>query len=281
MANRFWVGGTATWDNTSTANWSTTSGGASGASVPGSADIAVFDSNSGAAVVTADSSLNGITLGGITFTGTGGFEGTLDFATNNPSLTITGSFSVTGSGIRTVNLGSGTFTLTGVNTNNWDATTVTNLTLDAGTSTIALTTGGAQGQTFAGGGKTYSTLSIGARSQIGRVNITGSNTFANLNISPTVVVGFAGATTTTITNAINWVGSSSALFYVDNSSSGSAATLSLSASPTAVQWGAFKGLTFSGVGSGFTATSSFNLGGVSGATISGPSTSSGARIIGG
>lgn len=43
MANRYWVGGTGTWDASSTANWSTTSGGASGASVPTAADVAIFD----------------------------------------------------------------------------------------------------------------------------------------------------------------------------------------------------------------------------------------------
>jgi hypothetical protein len=47
MATRYWVGGAGTWDTTSTANWSTTTGGASGASAPTSADIATFDANSG------------------------------------------------------------------------------------------------------------------------------------------------------------------------------------------------------------------------------------------
>ena len=42
MANRYWVGGTGTW-STSTANWSATSGGASGASEPTSADSVFFD----------------------------------------------------------------------------------------------------------------------------------------------------------------------------------------------------------------------------------------------
>lgn len=32
MANRYWVGGSGTWDNASTTNWSATSGGAAGAS---------------------------------------------------------------------------------------------------------------------------------------------------------------------------------------------------------------------------------------------------------
>ena len=52
MANRFWVGGSGTWDTTSTANWSATTGGASGASAPGAADVALFDANSGTGTVT-------------------------------------------------------------------------------------------------------------------------------------------------------------------------------------------------------------------------------------
>lgn len=45
MANRYWVGGTGTW-STATTNWSATSGGASGATAPSTADIAIFDSAS-------------------------------------------------------------------------------------------------------------------------------------------------------------------------------------------------------------------------------------------
>jgi len=52
MANRYWVGGTGTWDSSSTANWSGTSGGLGGASVPTSADDVYFDANSGGGVCT-------------------------------------------------------------------------------------------------------------------------------------------------------------------------------------------------------------------------------------
>lgn len=48
MANRYWVGGSGTWDATSTANWSETSGGAGGASAPTSLDDVYFDSGSDA-----------------------------------------------------------------------------------------------------------------------------------------------------------------------------------------------------------------------------------------
>lgn len=43
MADRYWVGGTGTWNTTSTTNWSASSGGASGASVPTVADNVFFD----------------------------------------------------------------------------------------------------------------------------------------------------------------------------------------------------------------------------------------------
>jgi len=46
MANRYWVGGGGTWSLSSTANWSATSNGASGASAPTSADDVYFDVNS-------------------------------------------------------------------------------------------------------------------------------------------------------------------------------------------------------------------------------------------
>lgn len=43
MPDRYWVGGTGTWSSTNTANWSATSGGAGGASVPTAADSVFFD----------------------------------------------------------------------------------------------------------------------------------------------------------------------------------------------------------------------------------------------
>lgn len=96
MANRYWVGGTATWDAVNTANWSASSGGASGASVPGAADVAFFDANSGAAVVTLGYSP---TMLRMVCTG---FTGTLDFGSNNISLSNNGSNIFLGSTTMTV-----------------------------------------------------------------------------------------------------------------------------------------------------------------------------------
>lgn len=46
MADRYWVGGTNSWTATNTSSWSATDGGASGASVPTSADNVFFTANS-------------------------------------------------------------------------------------------------------------------------------------------------------------------------------------------------------------------------------------------
>lgn len=49
---RFWVGGTGTWDASTTTHWSSTTGGSGGASVPTAADDVVFDASSGAGTAT-------------------------------------------------------------------------------------------------------------------------------------------------------------------------------------------------------------------------------------
>jgi hypothetical protein len=46
MADRYWVLGTGSWSSTNTVNWSTSSGGAGGASVPTASDNVFFDANS-------------------------------------------------------------------------------------------------------------------------------------------------------------------------------------------------------------------------------------------
>lgn len=84
MAARFWVtGGTGNWN--STTNWSATTGGASGASVPSTADTATYDASSGSGTATLDISPTVQTL---TMTG---FTGTLAFGTNTISLNSTGT----------------------------------------------------------------------------------------------------------------------------------------------------------------------------------------------
>ncbi|MEZ4921687.1 MAG: T9SS type A sorting domain-containing protein [Crocinitomicaceae bacterium] len=78
-ADRYWISGAGSnWNNT--ANWSTTSGGAGGASVPGVSDVAIFDAN-GTGNCTVDMA---VSLGGITLSG---FTGTIDINGNTFSIT--------------------------------------------------------------------------------------------------------------------------------------------------------------------------------------------------
>jgi hypothetical protein len=65
MADRYWVGGTGSWN--STTKWSTTSGGASGASVPTASDNAIFDAASATAHYTVTVTDNA-TCANLTFT---------------------------------------------------------------------------------------------------------------------------------------------------------------------------------------------------------------------
>lgn len=62
MADRYWVGGTGSWDASSTANWSATSGGAAGASAPTIADQAIFNASSGTGTVTIFTGATCLTL---------------------------------------------------------------------------------------------------------------------------------------------------------------------------------------------------------------------------
>ncbi len=92
---RYWVGGTATWTATNTTNWSASSGGAGGASVPTSADAVVFDSLSNATAYTVTCTATQLRCGSLTMakplTGNVTWAGTAPLAIHdNVSLAATG-----------------------------------------------------------------------------------------------------------------------------------------------------------------------------------------------
>jgi len=110
MPNRFWVGGTATWDNVAGTKWSATSGGAGGASAPTSADDVFFDANSGTGIVTTASTATCLTAN---FTG---FTGTFNAATSwtiQTSLTFGAGMTITGNGSILKQGNGGTWTFNG------------------------------------------------------------------------------------------------------------------------------------------------------------------------
>jgi len=82
-ADRFWIDPVDGGSFTSTSNWSTTSGGASGASVPAGLDVAVFDQN-GSYTVTFFSNVQNNALEVD--------RGTVTFDLNNLAYTLSGSF---------------------------------------------------------------------------------------------------------------------------------------------------------------------------------------------
>lgn len=113
-ADRYWVASAAAnWN--STANWSTSSGGASGASVPGNSDIAIFDGGGGKngsctinVAVEAGTAVAGISI-------TSGYSGTITQGSNNvyvgaSHFNIAGATFTAGSGIIVIN---GNFTVSG------------------------------------------------------------------------------------------------------------------------------------------------------------------------
>jgi hypothetical protein len=103
MADRYWTGavngGSGTWDASNTANWSASSGGAGGASVPTAADLVYFDASSGSGVCTLGADVVCVILS------FAGYAGTIAFSTFK--------ISIAGANTTILNMGS-TATLTGL-----------------------------------------------------------------------------------------------------------------------------------------------------------------------
>lgn len=110
MADRYWVGGSATWDTTAGTKWAATSGGAGGQTVPTAADDVYFDSGSGAVTVTVGT---GAVCRNLSFTsGAGSFGGTFQ---GSSALTISGSLTMV-AGMNHTYTGAITFNSTGAQT---------------------------------------------------------------------------------------------------------------------------------------------------------------------
>lgn len=252
MASRFWVGGTGTWDASDTTHWAASSNGAGGQSVPVAADDVTFDASSGGGTITPnyDFTVTSITMGA--------FTGTLDFSANNNSPTMV-TFSPGGSGIRTLNMGSGTFTLTGTG-NVWNITTATNLTLTTNSTVFNLTGAGAA---WIGGG---SGISYGTST----LNYTGGGLCTlNSTTSPGLNVNFTG--TVSAGNSLQSNGTQTiGVFTVIGSSAGNPVVLKSGAAGTTrvyiFQNGSFTNvswvdlsITMNGAGNTWTLNEALNL----------------------
>lgn len=196
MANRYWVGGSGTWDATNTTNWSATSGGAGGASVPGAADDAILDAASGAAVVTLgyNPSIRRLLLNNV-FTGTLAFNGFKISLGGNAATVFSGSQNASVTGVPIIDLtysgGTGTRTITTYSTTEAG---VFNFNVTAGTDTIssALRVKNFNFTGFAG------TLANAARTVFGSLTLSAGMTLAAGTSATTF-----GATSGTVTHTFN------------------------------------------------------------------------------
>ena len=111
----------------------------------------------------------------------------------------------TGTTVRAVTLGSGTITLVSTTAESkWTFTDVTNLTFDAGTSTIVLTNSGNNNQTFDGGGLTYNNVTVGGAGVYILV-VQATNTFNTFTVDRSIsakTVRFAVGSTQTMTDFV-------------------------------------------------------------------------------
>ena len=167
MANRYWVGGTGTWNTTSTTNWSASTGGASGASVPTAADSVFFD-QAGTYTVTLGTSLTCLD-----FTVSSG--AVVTFAGTSSSATISGSMSLV----------AGTF-WSGTGTLTFNSTSARTITTNGVAISLNITLNGAGGTWTLGGALTIGstntfTLTTGTLDLAGYNLTTGIFSSSNSN----------------------------------------------------------------------------------------------------
>lgn len=264
--------------------WSASSGGATGASVPGAADTVTLDAATCTGGTTCTATLNfggtwtiqSFTMGACTASTTGCI---FDNSVNNNNIIATASssgFSWTGSGVRVIRWGTATYTMTN-NLARWNFTTATNATTTGSPNVVF--SGGTAAKTFDGGGRTYGSVVFGPSSGAGYSAITsGNNTIGTLTITGPNYVEFNTALTTTVTTALLANGSAgNPIGIFNNATAGTTSTIAVPPD-TVLQYVSLRDVTFTGSP---IAVNSFDLGGVSGITVTGPTAGGGGGIIGG
>jgi hypothetical protein len=234
MADRYWVGGAASWDATALLKWSLTSGGLGGEAVPTANDDVYFDAASGAVTITLSGARTCLSFNSTGFTGTVAGTGTLAVSGN---AIYGGGATFTNTGTWTFNATSGTQQITTNGktldfpiTQNGVGGTVQlqdNLTMGS-TRTFTLTNGTLQLNNLTLSTGLFSSSNSNTRSiafGTGNITVTGNNAFI-LNISnatnftylgtPTVNCTYSGSTgTRTIAQGTGTTTESKALnFYI-------------------------------------------------------------------
>ena len=213
MADRYWVGGTGNWNATSTTNWSASSGGASGASAPTSADNVIFDINSNIGTGNFTVTVTGTAAAparcdNLTVTGT--LDGNMTLAIDfNQVLSISGSLSLPAS--RFISGGS-TF-----GTINFVATTNKTITTNGNSLNPAIVFDGVGGQwTLAGAFTTFSSLTVTNGTFITSNNTLSCSTLVSSNTNVRSIQ--LGSSTVSVTGgSINFATSTNLTFTAGTS----------------------------------------------------------------
>lgn len=191
MADRYWVGGTASWDGTAGTKWAATSGGAGGATVPTTADDVFFDGSSTGTITIATGNTGAKSINCT------GFAGTI---TGSANITVAGSVTLVAAMTYTH---AGTVTFTGTGTLTTAGKTFSAVNVNGGG--ITLTLADALNTTFRSITITAGTFDTGNYSiSCGAFSSSNSNT-RTINLgSSTITLGSSGAvwnlsTTTNLT----------------------------------------------------------------------------------
>jgi hypothetical protein len=184
MADRYWVGGTASWDGTAGTKWATSSNGTGGASVPTTADDVFFDAFSTGTCTIATGNTGAKSINCTGFTGT---------ITGTAAISVAGSITlVAGQTYTHV----GTVTITGTGTLTTAGKTFGGLTVDG--SGITLTLGDALAVT----GRTI-TVTLGTFNTA-NYNVTCAAIVSNNSNVRTITFGSSTITLSTTGRAIDF-----------------------------------------------------------------------------
>ena len=274
----FWVGGTGTWDTSTTTHWASSTGGAGSVAVPISTSPVVFDAASGGGTVTVDTSISGSTFASITM---GVFAGTFDNSIN-ANFTLT-SFSNSGTGTRIPNLGSGsTWTITGPSGTVWDMAIITSMGTWTAPSVVTVSATAIGQRLFnAAVSKAFNTLNFTDTGTGGyNIDLSAGNAFTvstAWNITGVRAIKMASNQTITIGGTMTWDQTSTTQGVLYGTSS--TTTLSV-ANATTLSWLTLNGITKSGAGS-LTVNNGIDAGNNHSVTINPPASGGGGYIIGG
>lgn len=198
MADRYWRGGTASWDGTAGSKWADSPSGPTGASVPTTADDVYFDSTSSGVVTIAAGNTGAKSINCTGFTGT---------ITGTATINVAGSITLA-SGMTYTHTGIVTFTGTGTLTTAGKTFSGVNVTGSGITLTLgdALTTAVGQAVTITNG--SFNSANY---------NITCNSFFSSNSNTRTITLGSSTVTILTSTAALDFSTSTNLTFNAGTS----------------------------------------------------------------